>query len=759
MKKPNQLIVSDKPERFPKDSWNKNKFFTKLVIKKDNPLQNDGITKLKDVMDGLPSGIVFKDETGMGATHVELYSKRNSIIVEPIRITASSKASKSKEFLYVGSPTKTYHPNKISDKHIQDYLINPNIEFKKIVVVADSLWRVIGAILNINPIKGVDSKIQFIKGIGSGGAKESILERLENIKKYKILRKANDLSVINDYFLLIDEIDSFQLDSTFRRSMEDCLDYYKFFKEDMRCMLSATDIKFSDPDLQEEPQTNIAYDSPSKRKIDIITSGSKHLLGKAFDRIKGTLIKYPDDKILVAYNSVNGCYSLAENLKRRKLITGGSIAILCSNQSEDKAGGYFKELDSDKLPARVNFITSAYFTGFDLHERFHLISISGNRSNTQALSERRLKQIAGRCRNGLLSETIIHDYIMGETFEYTESEFTTEEELYKLFDLPKKDIRKRIKQEKTPTPKKERIIKKNPTKDELIEAASEQVRSLNCMNKHYKRNKILHEILDDVNDKFLRLLDEKQMRYVRKGRNNNFKISYLNIDAKLESLRVRKELYLVAYALNDELQRAGHNVNSIEILKTTKVWDFKISSEEKDDQIRQVIKMLKEIKEPSEIDGYLESRELNHFQKSIVRDYKKFYGYLEFESILDKMEQCLICQRDNRRYNSLLISAQIQTLPDGHIIIDRLKYYFGIGKKYSPQDILKRMTLFLLETGNTKKIKDEREAIKMLNNFRQTYRKIDKGDKTIYYHIKNDNPFNIEFKSKRLPLEQIQIEN
>jgi len=39
----------------------------------------------------LSHGLVHKEETGMGATTLELKANRNSIIVEPIKIKASSK--------------------------------------------------------------------------------------------------------------------------------------------------------------------------------------------------------------------------------------------------------------------------------------------------------------------------------------------------------------------------------------------------------------------------------------------------------------------------------------------------------------------------------------------------------------------------------------------------------------------------------------------------------------------------------------------
>lgn len=182
-------------------------------------------TKLSEALQFLPEGFIYKDETGMGATTLEIKSQRHSIIVEPIRITASSKAHNEPGAFYVGSQTQ-YHTNKsVSVKDIQEYLADPTSTYKKIIVVADSLFKVITAI----------------------GDKR-----------------------LKDFFLLIDEIDSFQMDSTYRKSMELCLDIYKTFPETNRAILSATRIDFSDDTLKKEPVTFIKYQNPGKRQIEVI---------------------------------------------------------------------------------------------------------------------------------------------------------------------------------------------------------------------------------------------------------------------------------------------------------------------------------------------------------------------------------------------------------------------------------------------------------------------------------------------------------
>ena len=74
---------------------------------------------LSDTITELPHGIINKTETGIGATTLELNSKRNSIIVEPLKVTASAKAKKHKA-LYVGSPIG-FFKKKIEQKDIQRF--------------------------------------------------------------------------------------------------------------------------------------------------------------------------------------------------------------------------------------------------------------------------------------------------------------------------------------------------------------------------------------------------------------------------------------------------------------------------------------------------------------------------------------------------------------------------------------------------------------------------------------------------------------
>nr|WP_297166110.1 hypothetical protein [uncultured Dysgonomonas sp.] len=220
-------------------------------------LLNNNDRRLSEIITQLPYGLIDKQATGIGATHLELHcSKRNSIIVVPTRALGESKCGGSPNFLYVG--TQKIVNRVTTDEEIRAYLNNSDIEFKKIVVVADSLYRVINAITSL----GMD--------------------------------------VYREYFLMVDEIDTIQADAHFRPQLSSVIDYYYRFKLQRRALVSATVKEFSDPKLQGEPLTTIRRIEPTKRDITLLyTNNINELLIEEILKIN---IDNPTDKILIAYN-------------------------------------------------------------------------------------------------------------------------------------------------------------------------------------------------------------------------------------------------------------------------------------------------------------------------------------------------------------------------------------------------------------------------------------------------------------------------
>ena len=179
---------------------------------------------LKRHLSSLPAGMIDKRYPGIGATTLEIEdSSRNSIIVFPTRALAATKA-KSKGIHYYGSAYPGVRVSSIED-------ITEDIESRvltKIAIVADSL-------------------------VG-------VYDRLK------------DVLFAHDFFIVLDEIDSFQTESSYRPKLEESIDIYLQFPADRRCLVSATLEQFSDKRLKSEPISKIVIDDYAPQKVKVINS-------------------------------------------------------------------------------------------------------------------------------------------------------------------------------------------------------------------------------------------------------------------------------------------------------------------------------------------------------------------------------------------------------------------------------------------------------------------------------------------------------
>lgn len=219
---------------------------------------------LKARNESLPSGLIDKKYTGIGATTAEIMdAKRNSIIVCPTRALAATKTiSARKDFEkkgitnikihYVGGPWVGVVPVNFS------FILNEIKADKKvkIAVVADSLPKV-------------------IKKLGP--------------------------ETINSFHLLLDEIDSYQSEASYRPNLQVVVDYYKKFDAKSRTMISATVDRFSDPVLQAEPVTKIIIDSLEKPRIDAV-SCQREIFASLTNSIAIAKGRFPTSKIIGLYS-------------------------------------------------------------------------------------------------------------------------------------------------------------------------------------------------------------------------------------------------------------------------------------------------------------------------------------------------------------------------------------------------------------------------------------------------------------------------
>lgn len=493
-------------------------------------------TRLSDFIDRLPYGIIDKGITGIGATTLELKNdKRNSIIVVPTKSLAYKKcieANKVQEgyCMYVGSNIGEIKQTP-SAKVIARYLKSREVKVKKFITVADSLG--------------------------------TLLKHLE----------ANGIDWIKDYFLLVDEIDTMQEDSAYRPKLESVMDWYFNFPYNHRAVVSTTLNDFSNEAMTHEHKTIVQWENNPKRNIHLCYC--TYVDDVAKNTIRKLLLE-TEDKILIAYNSLDGIANIIINLVEDETLKAefpqlkDEIGILCSERSDDKVKMYLDDnlnvlSDTGYLNKRIVFMTCAYFAGIDIMDKCHLITISSYLQPFTYLSVNRMAQIAGRCRNGNLSETILYD----------------------------------IKEESSMGSKEDYMA----FKETLLRKANLYAKALNDMKDIVKEDEELAPLMNYL-DYYLTYLsntkvskDTSSLRTVRQNtKTHEFQPAYFNIDALLSRYVLKHNLYSSRSQLRIELQKTNnvefepislmdeeHNKQSVKTVKGNK----KIIHEQQSERLRQ----------------------------------------------------------------------------------------------------------------------------------------------------------------------------
>lgn len=560
-------------------------------------------TKLGDVFNHLPSGIVIKSETGMGATTLEIEAERNSIIVEPLRITAESKASKHKCF-FVGTPLKK--KDAVDVLAIRKYLTTSTTPFKKILCVVDSLYKVLDAI-----------------------SEEGL--------------------ALSDFFLVLDETDSLQLDSSFRKIMNQAFENYKKFPPDSRATVTATPIEFSDPDLASEKVTEIKYKTSSLREVTLVRTPDYK--GQLADEIMELLENHPDEKIFVALNSVKAIMEVADHLQYKKGVKPGSLKVLCSTSSKAKVGPRFSEISKELLPSKVNFVTAAYFTGFDIDEPYHLLVAISAGSQTLELSELRYKQIAGRCRKKLLSEKIVYD---GEGLGG-----------FEVYDF-----------------------------STLSEMADEEIKSINCFSRTYGPGE------DQLRNHMLKIrssiIESKTVNgsaLVFEDLSKELKKAYTAFDGILESSRLRKEIFPIVDGLKQRLEAIGFTVIQIDSTPWLTLGNSRSLKRNEKESLETIDEVLKN----HLLDGIgFNPGNFDGFEKEVFELFHEYQNRIE-EGYLTKrlLNCCTSVSGGKKKLNALKQEVEFACIPNSEPLKQAVQDAFKIGNTYPKDALTKEMSRIL----------------------------------------------------------------
>lgn len=606
---------------------------------------------LSNYLTKMPHGLVDKKIPGIGATTLEINSKRNSIIVFPTKALAYSKHSKHPNTLYVGSEIKG-EKEKVTNQQIEEYLAKDG--YKKLLVVADSLGRLLGI-------------------IG---------------KNYK------------DYFLMIDEIDVLQTDNNFRPQLENVIDYYLMFPLKNRCMVTATMKEFINPLLKKECKFSITWIYNARRDVKLLHTNN------TTQTVIEEIISHPRDKIFIAYNSILQIQNILSTLDEE---TRKECAILCSEASIKEAGEYFapKLGDNDTLPARINFATCCYFTGIDIEDSYHLITVSDVRRSHSMLTLDRMTQIHGRCRkdNGVLSETIIYNTlgyvsVMESMEKYTATLLNKAQKVLKVLESA------------------DTISQGDYTLTDLFAIIKEAIREK--AQERIAGNELINLTRKDIYGKNVP--------------------AYLNIDYIIE----RTDLY-ASYFMPETLKEVlGKQVNIISykslphgvspeqnsIEKTNKDAQNKLT----DSYIQEAIDNIKVLSTTGQLNDntlHLYIRQSRSRTKIFLERFIKLYKYVDLDSLLHQLWE--IRTSNSIAYKNLNNAVMYWALDEEHPFKVAIRRSFTLNKSYSAseiQEILAPIVLYHLH-----KVLKPRKYVALLKSIYATDRT--SGNK---YTIRGENP-------------------
>jgi len=627
--------------------------------------------KLGHIFETSPYGLIKKNRTGVGATTLELESPRNSIVVVPTKALAITKAKKSKiagtekyKYLYVASDS-----NSVGFSSIQYYLRDRDIIYKKFIVVADSLPKVLNEIGEQN---------------------------------------------YSSYFLMVDEIDSYQYDSSYRDSLENVIDYYFKFPKSKRCLVSATVGNFSNKKIKEEPVINVNFNDPQPRDINLIHTNN--IIWTTVKQILDIRQRHPDDNILIAYNSVKGgILQIIESIrnKLKEQLTGqgevqvnelieaqlqNECAVLCSVQSKRKVTSYYSDIEGEQLPKKINFMTCSYFVGIDISERFHLISIADSNLPYTLLSEDKFLQIAGRCRDdeGLLSETIIYQSMQRDGAPDLINDFELEEEIKKdAFILA--DYLNYIPQvaEKFP------LLYRGQNKTDFENFENMMIK--NSLKAYYGTAKV---------------------KLVRKDIAGVIRPTYLNIDNIIIQHNLLNNLYFSINNLHQSLMERGNNVTFQNIIEES---PERISAEIREridsyirsveqTEMNEIIEQLRPATSIEEsisfVNNIKRSLDLTKNGQIFVDRFLELKKYVPFEQLVSKLPNY---QYDEVEYNKFYDSVIFWALSDEHPFKIAFREKFPLNTYMTNEQVVVKSNELLMSFLGLKELDTIQSARKRLN--------------------------------------------
>ena len=258
----------------------------------------------------IPSNIILdKTLPGLGATYMELHSKRNSIIIEP----------------------------------------NVPVILGKIEENEDETWLAVW-------YKCTESQIK--KHLQSSAKYKKIICTPEGFRKIRTAANKVNINIYKEYFCLMDECEKFVQDADFRKRITQPIS--DFLKFEGKAMVSATPLPMRHPELkmQEFIKYKVKPEYDYKKDVELIVTNSyDKTIREKFNSLTDSLC------VCIFLNSTDGINKIIHSLELT------DYKVFCSEKSVEKLKEREFENVSENLElplAKYNFFTCRFYSALDI---------------------------------------------------------------------------------------------------------------------------------------------------------------------------------------------------------------------------------------------------------------------------------------------------------------------------------------------------------------------------------------------------------
>jgi hypothetical protein len=293
----------------------------------------------------IPTGFVCKGITGAGATYGICKSSHNELVSMPLTKIADSKKVEEED-----------HPHAV--------LIPIHGKIPKwkenVVDTIRKAWQ--------------DDKV--VKLLCVNESLPSLINILEN-----------DGIDLNEFYFTIDEFHLPETEASYR-DLTIGLSYYNAWPEGKRRMVSATPSELVMNMFPNEDVTHYKWEGVPEIKINFIVAFPLKYIAA-----------HKDEYELIAYNSVDGILKIREKGIDAVLVADSELNRIKLDEDESR--------DAD--PGYVNFITSAYFCGWDFrnNQTSKMAIVMDPSAPATFLDHKVFEQVIGRPRNGIEEVDVI----------------------------------------------------------------------------------------------------------------------------------------------------------------------------------------------------------------------------------------------------------------------------------------------------------------------------------------------------------------